>query len=154
MKISKKKIAVIIVLILISLFAYRIYINSTRDASYYDSLLVSGFYDFNENEFAVPGDALHYSEYYYENDVSSKLSESYQIVTNENIGEAEHYLRIFKLRYLSDSFSGDKAFFDKLNEGDYFHIKSGCSGAVDEGHFLLHFYDKESKTIYYMWRCQ
>lgn len=144
----------IIGLVMVCFIGYRAYINSTRDASYYDSLLVSDFYDCSENGFAVPGDALHYSEYYYENDVSSELSESYQIVTNENIEEAKHYLGIFQLRYLSDSFSGDKAFFDKLNEGDFFHIKSGCSGAVDEGHFLLHFYDKESKTIYYMWRCE
>lgn len=145
---------IIIVLVIACFIGYRAYIKSTRDASYYDSLLVSGFYDCNENGFAVPGDALHYSEYYYENDVSSELSESYQLVTNENIEEAEHYLRIFKYRYLSDSFGGDKAFTDKLNEGDYFHIKSGCSDEVNDGHFLLHFYDKESKTIYYMWRCQ
>ena len=144
----------IIALVMVCFIGCRAYINSTRDASYYDSLLVSGFYDCSENGFAVPGDALHYSEYYYENDVSSELSESYQIVTNENIEEAKHYLGIFQLRYLSDSFGGDKAFFAKLNEGDFFHIKSGCSGAVDEGHFLLHFYDKESKTIYYMWRCE
>lgn len=154
MKLSKKSKVIVIALILVSLLAYRAYIKSTRDASYYDSLLVSGFYDCNENGFAVPGDALYYSEYYYEKDVSSELSESYQIVTNENIEESEHYLRIFKLRYLSDSYIGDKEFLEKLNEGDYYHIKSGCSGAVDEGHFLLHFYDKESKTIYYMWRCQ
>ena len=151
---KKHKKIIIFVLIVACFAGYRAYIKSTRDASYYDSLLVSGFYDCNENEFTVPGDALHYSEYYYENGVSDELSESYSLVTSENRNEVETYLRTFRNRYLSDSFSGDKKFLSKLNEGDYYHIKSGCSAEINEEHFLLHFYDKESKTIYYMFRCQ
>lgn len=154
MKIMKRYKIIIVLLIIFVLTGCKIYVNSQRDASYYDSNVVGDFIDCNEYKMAVPGDALYYCEYYYSDDVSEFLSENYRVVTSDDIHEAEFYLNHFKTRYLSESMTGNKDFLSAINEGDFYALRSGCSNEVNEGHFLLHFYDKESKTIYKMWRCQ
>lgn len=154
MRKSKHVKIIIIVLIVVCIIGYKFHINSQRDASYYDSNILSGYIDCNENKIAVPGDALYYCEYYYDEDISDKFSENYKLITAKNISKAETYLKIFNQKYLYDDFNGNKNFLGKINEGDYYALRSGCSNEVSEGHFLLHFYDKESKTIYKMWRCQ
>lgn len=152
-KIKYSKI-IIIILVLASVIGYRTYVNSQRDASYYDSNIVTEFTDCNEYKMVVPGDALYYCEYYYGVDVAEMLSENYKLITSDNKSEVEFYLQYFKNRYLSESMMGNKNFFSVINEGDFYALRSGCSNEINEGHFLLHFYDKESKTIYKMWRCQ
>ena len=150
-----KYVKIIIVLLFIScIVGYKIYAASQRDASYYDSNIISRYIDCNENKIAVPGDALYYCEYYYDEDISDNLSENYKLITKENKSEAEAYLKIFNEKYMYEDFKGNKNFLAEINEGDFCALRSGCSNEISDGHFLLHFYDKESKTIYKMWRCQ
>lgn len=154
MRKSKHVKIIIIVLIVVCIIGYKFHINSQRDASYYDSNILSGFSDCNENKIAVPGDALYYCEYYYSEDISERLTENYKTITTDNKSEADIYLKIFKDKYLYEDFTGNKNFLSVINEGDFYALRSGCSNEINKGHFLLHFYDKESKTIYKMWRCQ
>ena len=154
MKKSKYRKIIIVLLVIACILGYKIYISSQRDASYYDLNIAGEFIDCNEYEMAVPGDALYYCEYYYNIDLNEALSDNYKKVTKENKSELAYYLRVFNDKYLYEDMMGNKDFLSKINDGDFYALRSGCSNEVDEGHFLLHFYDKESKTIYKMWRCQ
>ncbi|MEE1320932.1 MAG: hypothetical protein UHM85_05285 [Acutalibacteraceae bacterium] len=153
---KKTRILKIIIILFIAfcLIGWRIYANSNLYTSDNDTKIISGYYDCNENGFAVPGDALYYSEYYYDTDVLEKISKSYNLVTAENKSEVEFYLKVFKEKYMYDTFTGNKDFLNRIDEGDFYNIESGCSNEVNKGHFLLYFFDQDSKTVYYMFRCQ
>ncbi len=147
-------VAVIIGGIIAYAVGYEIYCNMFHDVSDHDERIVSGFYSCEENNKAVPGDAICYCEYYYEADIADEIKEKYISVNEENSDEVKKYMKRFESRFLFDSDKGKKDFMKNLNEGDYYFLKSGCSNEVDENHFKLYFYDKETHTIYSMWRCQ
>lgn len=147
-------VAVIIGGFIAYVVGYEIYCSLFHDASDHDERIASGFYSCEENNKAVPGDAVCYSEYYYEADVADEIKEKYKLVNEENIDEAKKYMKRFESKFLFDSDKGKKDFMKNLNEGDYYHLKSGCSNDINENHFKLYFYDKETHTIYCMWRCQ
>ena len=133
---------------------YELYCNLFHDASDHDERIASGFYSCEENNKAVPGDAVCYCEYYYEADIVDEIEKNYTLIEENNFDIVKKYMNRFEAKFLYDSDKGKKDFIDNLNEGDYYHLKSGCSNEVDENHFKLYFYDKETRTIYSMWRCQ
>ncbi len=150
MKLKKIITAILLILFLSSIS----FVFSSEEEIYEDEKIVSGFYDSAINEKMVPGDAICYSEYYYNSDVSSQLESAYLSVNTENIPEIKRYMEKFEDDFLYSEDKGDKDFLQKLNEGDCYYLNSGCSGELSENHFKLYYYDSESYTLYYMWRCQ
>lgn len=150
----KKIITIVPAILIVSFVAYGIYNSLFSDTSDYNEKIVSGFYDCEENEKVVPGDAICYSEYYYENDIASQIEENYTAVTDDNIDVVKQFTERFKDKFLYDTDKGKKDFIEKLNTGDYYFMDTGCSSELNENHFRLYYYDSESFTIYYMWRCQ
>ncbi len=149
-----KKVKLALFAVVIILVAGSLILGLSDDGSAENTKIINGYYDCYENGFAVPGDALYYCEYYYDTDVSKHISKTYSLVTENNYHEVEFYLNNFKERFLTDSDKEKKDFLDTLNQGDYYYLESGCSSEINENHFLLYYYDCESKTVYYMFRCQ
>lgn len=149
------KLKKIIISILLILFVGSIYfVFSSEEGNIDDAKIVSGFYDCEENEKVVPGDAICYSEYYYKNDIASQIKENYTAVTEESIATVKQYMNHFEGKFLYDTDKGNKDFVSRLTTDDYYFIDTGCSSELSENHFRLYYYDSESFTIYYMWRCQ
>ncbi len=144
-----------IIIILISIFiAFGICNSLFQDTADYTEKIISGFYDCEENEKVVPGDAICYSEYYYEKDIVNQIKDNYTVITEENIDTVKQYMNRFKDKFLYDTDRGNKDFIESLTTDDYYFIDTGCSSELSENHFRLYYYDSESFTIYYMWRCQ
>ena len=150
MKIKKIIIAILLIIFLGSVY----FVFSSEEEDISDVKIVSGFYDSAVNEKVVPGDAVCYSEYYYNTDITDEISDAYLSVNNENMAEIKNYMEKFEDDFLYDSDKGNKDFSEKLNEGDFYFLHSGCSEELSENHFKLYYYDIETYTLYYMWRCQ
>ncbi len=149
------KLKRIIIVILLILFIGSVYfVFSSEEENMDDVKIVSGFHHSAVNEKVVPGDAVCYSEYYYDSDVSAEIKDTYSSVNSENMVEIEKYMGKFEDDFLYSEDKGYKDFLEKLNEGDYYFLASGCSSELSENHFMLYFYDSESHTLYYMLRCQ
>ena len=56
-----------------------------QDTADYNEKIISDFYGCEENEKVVPGDAICYSEYYYEKDIVNQIKDNYTVITEENI---------------------------------------------------------------------
>ena len=150
MKLKKILIAVLIIFLIGSI----VYVFSSEEENISDIKIAQGYYDCAVNEKVVPGDAICYSEYYYNADISNDIKGTYLSVNAENISEIKHYMERFEDRFLYDTDKGNKDFSEKLNEGDLFFLDSGCSKELSDNDFKLYYYDIESYTLYYMWRCQ
>lgn len=150
MKLKKILITVLIIFLIGSI----VYVFSSEEENISDTKIPQGYYDCAVNEKMVPGDAICYSEYYYESDVSTELESSFISVNAENISQIKHYMERFEDDFLYSDDKGNKAFLDKLNEGDLYFLDSGCSKELSDNDFKLYYYDLESYNLYYMWRCQ
>ncbi|MBR6568805.1 MAG: hypothetical protein IKK60_09180 [Clostridia bacterium] len=150
MKLKKILITVLIIFLIGSI----VYVFSSEEENISDIKIAQGYYDCAVNEKVVPGDAICYSEYYYNADISNDIKGMYLSVNAENISEIKHYMEKFEDEYLYSEDKGNKDFSEKLNEGDYYFLDSGCSSELSDNHFKLYHYDIESYTLYYMWRCQ
>ncbi len=150
MKIKKIIIAILLILFLGSIY----FVFFSEEEQTEDIKIVSGFYDSAVNEKVVPGDAVCYSEYYYNSDVTQEIKNTYLAVNSENMAEIKDYMEKFEDDFLYSEDKGNKDFLEKLNEGDFYFLHSGCSKGLSENDFELYYYDSESYTVYYMWRCQ
>ncbi|MBQ3136579.1 MAG: hypothetical protein IJB74_03765 [Clostridia bacterium] len=145
---------IIIAILLIFFIGGICFIFSSEEEAREDVKIIGGFYDSAVNEKVVPGDAICYSEYYYNTNISKDISSTYLSVDSENIAEVRKYMERFEDRFLYSTDKGKKDFTENLDEGDYYFLDSGCSSELSENHFKLYYYDSEAYTLYYMWRCQ